>query len=121
MRILVVEDEKRLADALTQIMREQKYTVDAVYDGADGTLRLTRTDGVAEPGRALELWAIAPDSAPVSLGLLGADAQGRVTLPEALRGEAGAITFAISDEPAGGSPTGAPTGAVLAVGRLGGI
>ena len=36
MRILVVEDERRLADALTQIMREQKYTVDAVYDGEDG-------------------------------------------------------------------------------------
>lgn len=36
MRILIVEDERRLADALTQIMREQKYTVDAVYDGDDG-------------------------------------------------------------------------------------
>lgn len=36
MRILIVEDEKRLSDALTQIMREQKYTVDAVYDGEDG-------------------------------------------------------------------------------------
>ncbi|MEN6637472.1 MAG: response regulator transcription factor [Clostridiaceae bacterium] len=36
MRILVVEDERRLAAALTQIMREQKYTVDAVYDGEDG-------------------------------------------------------------------------------------
>ena len=36
MRILIVEDERRLADALTQIMREQKYTVDAVYDGEDG-------------------------------------------------------------------------------------
>lgn len=36
MRILVVEDEKRLAAALTQIMREQKYTVDTVYDGEDG-------------------------------------------------------------------------------------
>jgi DNA-binding response OmpR family regulator len=36
MRILVVEDEKRLSDALTQIMREQKYAVDAVYDGEDG-------------------------------------------------------------------------------------
>ena len=36
MRILVVEDEKRLADALTQIMREQRYTVDTVYDGEDG-------------------------------------------------------------------------------------
>ncbi len=36
MYILIVEDEKRLSDALTQIMREQKYTVDAVYDGEDG-------------------------------------------------------------------------------------
>ena len=36
LRILIVEDERRLADALTQIMREQKYTVDAVYDGDDG-------------------------------------------------------------------------------------
>lgn len=31
-----MEDEKRLSDALTQIMREQKYAVDAVYDGEDG-------------------------------------------------------------------------------------
>jgi len=36
LRILIVEDEKRLSDALTQIMREQKYAVDAVYDGEDG-------------------------------------------------------------------------------------
>ena len=36
MRILIVEDERRLADALCQIMREQKYGVDAVYDGRDG-------------------------------------------------------------------------------------
>ncbi len=36
MRILIVEDEKRLNDALSQIMREQKYAVDAVYDGEDG-------------------------------------------------------------------------------------
>lgn len=36
MRILVVEDEKRLADALCQILAEQKYMADAVYDGADG-------------------------------------------------------------------------------------
>lgn len=93
----------------------------AVYDGADGSLRLTRTDGVAAPGRSLELWAIAGEAAPVSLGLLDEAAQGRVVLPEALRGEVGAITFAISDEPEGGSPTGAPTGAVLALGRLDGV
>lgn len=36
MNILIVEDEKRLSDALAQILREQKYMVDTVYDGADG-------------------------------------------------------------------------------------
>ena len=89
-----------------------------LYDGANGTLRLTRTDGVARPGRALELWAIAPDQAPVSLGLLDANAQGQVTLPDDLRALAPGLTLAISDEPAGGSPTGAPTGDVLALGGL---
>lgn len=36
MNILIVEDEKRLADALSQILLENKYMVDVVYDGADG-------------------------------------------------------------------------------------
>ncbi|WP_205124795.1 response regulator, partial [Akkermansia muciniphila] len=36
MRILIVEDEIRLAEALGQIMTEQKYGVDVVYDGGDG-------------------------------------------------------------------------------------
>ena len=36
MRILIVEDEKRLAEALGQIMAEQRYQADLVYDGADG-------------------------------------------------------------------------------------
>ena len=36
MNILIVEDEKRLADALAHILIENKYMVDVVYDGADG-------------------------------------------------------------------------------------
>jgi len=36
MKILVVEDEVRLADALSQIMKEQKYQVDVANDGIDG-------------------------------------------------------------------------------------
>ena len=36
MRILIVEDEKRLADALRQILLEQKYLVDVVWDGGEG-------------------------------------------------------------------------------------
>ena len=36
MQILVVEDEKRLADALAQILIEKKYMVDIANDGRDG-------------------------------------------------------------------------------------
>lgn len=36
MRVLIVEDEQRLADALGQILTEQKYSVEMVYDGEDG-------------------------------------------------------------------------------------
>lgn len=36
MRVLIVEDEVRLAEALSQIMIEQKYIVDMVHDGQSG-------------------------------------------------------------------------------------
>lgn len=36
MRILIVEDEKPLADAIAQLLRDQHYDVDAVYDGKSG-------------------------------------------------------------------------------------
>ena len=36
MQILVVEDEKRLAEALQRILSEKKYMVDLAIDGADG-------------------------------------------------------------------------------------
>ena len=36
MRVLIVEDEFRLAEALKQIMAEQKYLADTVHDGVTG-------------------------------------------------------------------------------------
>lgn len=36
MRVLIVEDEKNLAEALGHIIEEERYTVDIVYDGDDG-------------------------------------------------------------------------------------
>ncbi len=36
MRILIVEDETRLAETLRQLMEEQRYQADMVGDGADG-------------------------------------------------------------------------------------
>ena len=36
MRILIVEDEKQLADATAAILKKEQYFVDVVYDGQDG-------------------------------------------------------------------------------------
>ncbi|MEG2118687.1 MAG: response regulator transcription factor, partial [Clostridia bacterium] len=36
MNVLIVEDEKRLADTLSEILKNQKISSDVVYDGKDG-------------------------------------------------------------------------------------
>ncbi len=38
MRVLVVEDEQRIANALCRMMEDCKYSCDVVYDGLDGML-----------------------------------------------------------------------------------
>jgi anti-sigma-K factor RskA len=90
----------------------------AYYNPANGELRLNRLEGAAVAGRSLELWIIAGQDAPVSLGLLADSANTRITVPAALRDKFAKGILAVSDEPAGGSTTGAPTGAVLATGAL---
>lgn len=88
-----------------------------VYEAraAAGVLTVTRVAGrPAAAGQVHELWLIAPGAAPVSLGLL-ADAPLAVEYPVPPRG----WTFAVSIEPAGGSPTGAPTGPVILAVEIG--
>lgn len=52
MRILIVEDERRLAEALGAIMEEQKYSADVVFNGQDGPgLRAQRTIRCDRAGR----------------------------------------------------------------------
>lgn len=90
----------------------------AAYDADTGALYVEREQGAAAPGRALQLWIIAGDDAPVSLGVLPEDPVIAVEIAPDLRADLAGATLAVSDEPEGGSPTGQPTGAVLAVGTL---
>ena len=70
-------------------------------------------------GKAHELWALPEGGAPVSLGLLPrAGEQHRVLSPAQQAALAGSKQIAVSLEPEGGSPTGAPTGPVLLVAPL---
>jgi anti-sigma-K factor RskA len=71
------------------------------------------------PGRALELWMLPDGRAPVSMGLVPASGIDRL----ALRAPVGVAlqdipALAVSVEPPGGSPTGAPTGPVVYTGRV---
>lgn len=72
-----------------------------------------------EQGKALELWVLPAQGNPVSLGLLPTRGDQHRVLTAAQRAAlAGAKQLAVSLEPAGGSPTGLPTGPVLHVAAL---
>ncbi len=73
-----------------------------------------------EPGRSYELWLISNKySGPRSLGVVGANEFTARPLPTDFDADTiRTASYAISLEPAGGSPSGAPTGPVLFKGRM---
>ncbi len=98
---------------------DQSLVVLASYAPELGVLRIDRQSGTARPSRVLELWLIADGAAaPVSLGVLPDQQVVDIAVPDALTGQIAGGTLAISDEPVGGSTTGAPTGDVLAAGQV---
>ena len=98
---------------------DDSLIVNAAFDAGANVLALDRAAGeAAPPDRAREVWLIAGDTPPVSLGLLSDDSRTTLALSPELAAVLPGATLAISDEPAGGSPTGSPTGAVLAVGQV---
>lgn len=67
-------------------------------------------------GKSYELWALPRGGAPVSLGLLPATGRAERALSEPQRTALlAADKVAVSVEPAGGSPTGSPTGPIVIV------
>ncbi len=91
----------------------------AVYEPSTGSVALSRV-GAAQPGdHDFELWVINKDKAPVSMGVIPPGETTKVALSDVLRDQVRAgANLAISSEPKGGSPTGQPTGPVVAVGEL---
>lgn len=90
-------------------------------DSRGERLRASALPGAAaQPGHSFELWALPPGKgAPVSLGVLPDAGQLERTLSVAQQAAlASASQVAVTLEPTGGSPTGAPTGPVLYVAPL---
>ena len=84
---------------------------------ADGQAMVTKplVNVSMEANRSLELWSLPPSGAPRSLGVIAAD---KATVVQRGKVLEGTDAFAVTLEPAGGSPTGKPTGPVLYVGKL---
>ncbi|KEF29955.1 hypothetical protein D777_03131 [Marinobacter nitratireducens] len=73
----------------------------------------------AQSGKDYELWIVPEDGQPLSLGVIPAGGVHQVTLTDKARATlSSSRTLAISLEPRGGSPTGAPTGPILHVTKL---
>lgn len=91
------------------------------------TVDLSRHEMVVVPavkatvaaGRATELWLIPPGEKPIALGVFPADTPAHMTLPANVVARLSAkAVLAVSIEPEGGSPTGQPTGPVVATGAM---
>ena len=91
----------------------------ATIDRARGTMIVMPIAAVIPADKVPELWLIPPGDKPHSLGVVDVAHPISVTIPAALRD---AVTLqaavAISVEPRGGSPTGQPTGPVIAKGGI---
>jgi anti-sigma-K factor RskA len=71
-------------------------------------------------GRAPELWLIPAGAKPISVGMIARDKPTTLALDAALLAKLGpTAALAVSVEPVGGSPTGQPTGPVIAQGAIG--
>lgn len=110
-------------ERFTEVARltgQQAPAVTAALSGDRRTLALRAERATpAATGTSYELWLLpAEGGPPVSLGVLaGLDARVNVAAAQAGRLRAGA-KLAVSVEPTGGSPTGAPTGPVILVGAI---
>jgi anti-sigma-K factor RskA len=94
------------------------WRVEILGDNQEISLHVHKVHDLPE-GRAHELWALPEGGAPVSLGLLPHTGDHHRVLNATQRAAlSGAKQIAVSLEPTGGSPTGAPTGPVLHVAPL---
>lgn len=112
-----VPQAQTLVASLAADGSDVRYVV--VYDAASRDVGLNHLSGHRADGKDFELWVIEKGKAPISAGIIAVGSQIHMTMPEDLaRKVAAGAVLAISLEPGGGSPTGQPTGPVVAAGEL---
>jgi anti-sigma-K factor RskA len=91
----------------------------ATIDTSRGSIAIVPAAFSADATREPELWLIPADGKPRPLGMLRADRAVTITIPpELIAQTVSNAVLAVSLEPPGGSPTGQPTGPVIATGKL---
>lgn len=111
------QEPVRLVASLAAEGSDVKYL--AVYDAAHHEVGLSHVAGERASGRDFELWMIEGQKPPVSMGVIPSGSSVHIALSSEVQEKlsSGAV-LAISLEPSGGSPTGQPTGPVVAAGDL---
>jgi len=104
-------------DYMAELVAED-VSVTASYFQSTQEVVVRVTDGSAPTGRVLQVWGIVERQGPVSIGVIPASGEARFSVPDALKGRFAGLICAISEEPPGGSPSGAPTGTILATAEL---
>lgn len=111
------QPEMRLIASLAADASDVRYL--AMYDAAHRQVSLSHVSGERAAGRDFELWMIEGQNPPVSMGVIPSGATVHIVItPEIQEKLASGAVLAISLEPTGGSPTGQPTGPVVAAGDL---
>jgi anti-sigma-K factor RskA len=107
-----------LLATLTGLKTNQPNFVAAI--STDGrSLTIVPASLLTADKRSMELWLIPEGGKPASLGLIAAGQPVQLNVPQNLLPLVGSgATLAVSLEPLGGSPTGQPTGEVIAHGNL---
>jgi anti-sigma-K factor RskA len=89
----------------------------ALYEPGDDEIRITTVKAEKATDRDFELWLIEADGKPKSMGVIPAGQTLALKVkPELVALISAGDTFAVTDEPLGGSPTGNPTGPIVAAG-----
>lgn len=99
----------------TLISEDGAVHIEAGYAPNGNLFKVIPEQGMPAAGRDFELWVISPNAdAPVSLGVIPTDQESLFEITPEIAALIDGGVLAVSNEPTGGSPTGAPTGVILA-------
>lgn len=109
--------QERMVASLAADGSDVKYMV--MYDAHSGEIGLSHVSGERGTDKDFELWMIEGNNPPVSMGVIPVGSTMKMPVTQTMRDKLGAgAVLAVSLEPTGGSPTGQPTGPVVAAGDL---